>query len=235
MDKIKDLLKQLGGSPELIEQITKELTAYKGQCLAEADATLQAKLVKAKQVCMEEVAVEKANLQRKVEIFLEARINSIDREAEKQAAIGESEAVKTLRGIQSLIEGVDNDSTPEAQAAVAEVKKLRVLVTKLNEDKAQLAETAKRANQIAMKALQRNKMLESKDLPRKPQTGQEPAPAGKPANLGAVRTESSEPKTTRKVLVESQVKAPETGKPAQADGEVAAIAAGIESMPAFME
>jgi hypothetical protein len=202
--------------------------------LAEADATLQARLAKAKQVCMEEVVVEKANLQRKVEIFLEARINSIDREAEKQAAIGESEAVKTLRGIQSLIEGVDNDSTPEAQAAVAEVKKLRVLVTKLNEDKAQLAETAKRANQIAMKALQRNKMLESKDLPRKPQ-GQEPAPAGKPANLGAVRTESSEPKTTRKVLVESQVKAPETGKPAQADGEVAAIAAGIESMPAFME
>jgi hypothetical protein len=234
MDKIKDLLKQLGGSQELIEEITKELAAFKAQCLAEADATLQARLAKAKQVCMEEVVVEKANLQRKVEIFLEARINSIDREAEKQAAIGESEAVKTLRGIQSLIEGVDNDSTPEAQAAVAEVKKLRVLVTKLNEDKAQLAETAKRANQIAMKALQRNKMLESKDLPRKPQ-GQEPAPAGKPANLGAVRTESSEPKTTRKVLVESQVKAPETGKPAQADGEVAAIAAGIESMPAFME
>jgi|APFre7841882654_1041346.scaffolds.fasta_scaffold27130_2 hypothetical protein len=231
MDKIKDLLKQLGGSPELIEEITKELAAFKAQCLAEADATLQANLVKAKQVCLEEVVAEKANLRRKVEIFLEARINSIDRDAEKQAAIGESEAVKMLRGIQSLLEGVDNNSTPETQAAVAEVKKLRVLVNKFNEDKAQLVETAKRANQIAMKALQRNKMLESKNLPSKPQ----PEDSAKPANLGAVRIESSEPKTTRKVLVESQIKAPEAGKPAQADGEVAAIAAGIESMPAFME
>lgn len=228
MDKIAELLKQIGGSQELTDQIIKEMTDFQAKCETAAEEKFQTRLAKAKEVCLEEVAAEKVALQRKIEIFLEARINTINREAEKQAAIGESEAVTTLRGIKNLVEGVNDDSTPETQAAVAEVKKLRVLVNKLNEEKTGLAAQATRANQIAMKAMQRNKVLESKT-----QGGSKTEE--KPKAFSSVRKESAEPKTTRKTLVESQTHAQTTSQAnTNADVDVMAIAERLDESPAYL-
>ena len=230
MEKIAELLKQLGGTPELVGEITKQLSEYKGRVMAEAKATLEERKAQAKQICMEAVAEEKAVLQRKVEIFLEACIDRIEREATKQAAIGESEAVKTLRGIKALFEGVTNDASTEDQAATAtEVKKLRVLCSQLKESNERLSQQATRANQIAMKALQRNKVLETKTNLKE---DVQPEVEEDETDLSTLQVESAQPKTTRKVLVESQTKT-ETAV-ANSDTDVMAIANGIESAPAFM-
>lgn len=227
MDKIKELLKQLKATPELTEAFIKTLSEYKSGL----DTQFEANIEKAKQVCFEEVEAAKAQLAQKVEVFLEARIASINREAQKQAAIGESESVKTLRGMKALLEGVTLDGNPEDnQAAVAENKKLRVMVSKLQEERDGAVAQAKRANTIATKAIQRTKILESAN-PVNKQTVTESAarPTGK-TNLESVRTQSAKP-TTRQVVNESTVK-PATHQ-ASSTPEIAAIAEGLDGSPAF--
>lgn len=238
MNKIKDLLKQMGASEELTEQIIKTFAEYTHTIETKLDEEFKARLQNAKKVCMEEVEKEKADLARKVEIFLEARIATINREAEKQAAIGESDASKTLRELKSLLEGVDNGAqlTEDAQAAVAENKKLRLMVSQLQDKSAHLEEKATKANQIAMKALSLNRMLESKANGGKTETAETVAEGKKPVTEGketleGVKTPSAQPQTTRKVMTESQV--PAKKEPAAGSPEISAIAAQLDDSPAF--
>lgn len=242
MDKIKELLKQLGGSAELVESVIKEFQAYKERVDKEANETLVARLEKAKQICLEELNKEKADLARKVEIFLEARIASINREAQKRAAIGESEAVKTLKELKNLLEGVNNDGNSEDNQA--ETKKLRLMAARLQEEITGLQGQAKRANTIAMRALQRNKVLESQAGDIKPVAEEKPEPKPEPEKpkseekepekkegLEAIREESEEPKTTRHVLVESQT--PAAKEEPTSSPDIMAIADGLDGSPAF--
>jgi hypothetical protein len=235
MDKIKELLKQLNASPELTESIVKTLDAYKAQVQAEADQAYQARIEKAKAVCLEEVAQAKAEMARKIEVFLEAKNVAITRDIQKQAAIGESESIKTLRGIKNLVEGVKNDgASGENQAAVSEeIKNLRVTVARLQEREKSLQEQVSRTNAITVKALKRNKILEDQLAEGKGTTvsesTQKPATA-KSTTLGAAKTPSATPKTTRQTMTESQVKAP-AGQP---QNDIASIAAGLDETPAFV-
>ena len=233
MEKVRDLLKQLGGSPELVEEIIKHMQDFQNKCVEEANAKLQERCLKAKQICAEHVQNEKTKLARKVEIFLEARINSINREAQKQAAIGESEAVKTLTSVKNMLTGVNNDGNTEgSQAAVAENKKLRVMVSAVSEERDNAKEAAKRANVIATKALQRNKMLEGRGV----ETPTAPAATAEGAvrtgtTLNEARTPAATPVTTRKPINETQTPAPK--KDAAAQPEIAAIAEGLDGLPAY--
>lgn len=230
MEKIKELLKQLGASPEMQTQFIEHLENFQKSVNEEAEKTLAQRLQAAKEVCLEEVATEKLNLARKVEVFLESRISTINREAKKQAAIGESEAVKTLQGVKAMLEGIQVDGTPEdAQAAIAENKKLRVMCSKLQEEKASAMDQAKKANSIAIKALQRTKVMESKlqagtvtESVQKP----EAKPVAKPETL---RTPAAKPATTRTVVTESaSPKVAPTSSP-----EIMAIAESLDGNPAY--
>lgn len=236
MDKIKDLLKQLKASDELSNQFVSALTEWKGAIEKATQEEFNKRLDSAKQVCLEEVEKEKSDLRRKVEVFLEARINTINREAQKQAAIGESDASKTLRDLKGLLEGVRTDSgTEEAQAAIAEAKKLRVAFKQLQEEKAQLEEKAKRANIIAMRAINRVKVLESKGAEDKPLIDESTQkPEGGVKRLEDLRTKSEDPKTTRQTLVESQVKAGAKTPAEQGHPGVMAIASELDGSPAFI-
>ena len=156
MQKIVDLLKNLKASPELVKEITEGLEAYKADVKAKYDSEFKDKTAAARRVCIEAVEQEKKDMARKVEIFLEARVATITREAQKQAAIGETRATKTLRELSALLEGVKIDGTSEDhQAAVTERNKLRAVVHQLQEACEKEKLKATRANTIAMKLLQR--------------------------------------------------------------------------------
>lgn len=236
MDKIKDLLKQLGASEELSKAIISEMLAFKEREKKALEEAFKKRLEKAKSICLEEYEAEKAKLARKIEVFLEARVNQIDREAQRQAAIGESESAKTLRDVKCLLEGVPVDgSAKEIQAAKEENNRLRVRLNQALQECDSLKEEAGRANSIAMKALERNRILEGGER-KKPETpvSEDTQKKKKPANLESLRAASAEPKTTRKVLTESQVPAQKQDTQ-QGDADVMHIASQVDETPAYLE
>lgn len=230
MEKIKSLLGQMKCSPEFQKQFVSLLEEWKKGIEEGAERTFKARLEKAKAIVLDEVEKEKTELRRKVEIFLESRVNTIDREARKQAANGETEAVRRLREINSLLEGSKDGGTSEDnQAALAENnKKLRVMVGQLTEEKEQLIAQTKRAHELATKAIQRNRILESK-------LGGEPIKqVAESKGLESVRTASEDPKTSRPILTESQVPARQQEREESGHPEVMAIAEKLDGEPAFV-
>jgi hypothetical protein len=230
MEKIKDLLKQLGATEELTESILNELKSFHTRTKKQLDEEFHARLEKAKQVCLEEFDKEKVKLSKKVEVFLESRANTIDREAQKQAAIGESESAKTLRDMKCLLEGVNiGDAAKDVQAVKEEANVLRHRLNQVMEEKDQLKAQAQRANDIAMKAINRNKILETT-------TRTTATKIDESKHLETQRTVSQKPKTQRKVLTENVAKEqPKKTPDFSADSDVAQIAATIDdSVPAYV-
>jgi hypothetical protein len=234
MEKIRELLKQMGASDELSNKIMEELVAFKSQTEAGLAEEFKRRLEEAKKVCVEAVEQEKAEIRRKAEIFLESRINTIDREAQRQVAIGEAEATRKLKGVKSLVEGIQiGGKSGEDQAALAaENKKLRLKVSQLSEERVKLETKAERANSIAMKVLKRNKVLESAAVEPTKQMNEsknEPKP-GKKETLESLRKPSATPTTTRPTLNESQTK---SGQPS-GDSDIDNIASQLDGTPAFV-
>lgn len=233
MNKIADLLKQMGASPELQKQIMEALESYKESVQTKLEEDFKQKVAQAKKVCVEAVEAEKRELAKKIEVFLEARTTTIQKEAAKHAAIGESEAVRLLRGCKTLLEGIQIDSKEgSGQAAIAEteeVKQLRIQNKQLKEslEKAQLK--AQRANAIALKSLERNKVLESKTAPVAPAK-----PVTESKETPKLRKTSAQPTTARPALTESVVKAPATVAES-ADPSIAAIASTLDGSPAYIQ
>ena len=228
MNKILDLIKQLGGSKELGEQITMNLGAWKNAQHKVLDEEFEKRLDKAKKACIEETERYKQELAKRVGIFLEARANTITREAQKHAAIGEAKAVRTLKGIASLVEGVEID-TPDHQVA-DEYKKLRIKVGQLQEQNGKLDLKNKHANQICRQLIDRQRVLESKT------SGKEVVTEGKKEKtlkLEGLRVEGSKPKTTRKPIVETIAKGKER-ETRNGDSDVMAIAESLDGSPALV-
>jgi hypothetical protein len=240
MNKILDLLKQMGASPELQKQIMEALESYKESVQTKLEEDFKQRVSQARKVCVEAVDNEKRELAKKIEVFLEARINTIQKEAAKQAAIGESEAVRLLRGAKALFEGIQIDSNKgSGQAAIAEteeVKQLRIQNKQLKENLEKINLKAQRANTIALKALERNKLLEGRIAPaaKRPPVVESKTPAQPKQTMGEqLRKTSTQPKTARPALTESVVRAPATAAES-ADPSIAAIASKLDGSPAFI-
>lgn len=240
MKKIKDLLKQIGASDELTESIVSELEAHDKRVKSKYDEEFKTRLTKAKQICVEEFEAEKRAMARKIEIFLEAHVSKVDREARRQAAIGESDSAKTLRQVKAAVEGVPIDGDgKEIQAVKEENKRLRVKYGQALDEGKQARIEAERASNIAAKALERNKLLESKLMggsakpvseSREPQGDGE----GEKTRLEDLRSKAAEPKTSRKVLTESQIPASKTSAPVSGDSDIMDIANKVDETPAYL-
>jgi hypothetical protein len=227
MDKIKDeiksLLAEMGAKEGLVTKLLTVMENYQKQVeervRSEITEEFKQKVSKAKEVCLEELKKEKLALGKKVEIFLEARTNTIDKEARKQAAIGESVASKTLRDMKSLIEGVEIGGEKDTQVTSGEVKKLRVMVHQLQEDNARQKAKAQRANEIALKVLERNKILEGATAkPSKPVTESAvKTTTGK--QLNEIKEQGAKPQTSRPATSETIAKQPEKKTVAAPEGE----------------
>ena len=237
MDKIAELLKQLGVSDVGVKQIIESLDAFQASTEKKYEDQFQNRLEKAKQVCLEEVENYKTELRRKVEIFFESRTNVVNREAQRQAAIGESGANKTLRELKALLDGVPLEGVSGATQALADQnQKLRQKVASVTETLTASEKSRERLHGIATKSLQRIKVLETL-APRA--TSMATESKGKPEQrsptpkLESLRAKVEQPKTPRPTLVESVARQAPALLAQGADPVITKIAASIEAAPAF--
>lgn len=230
MDKIKELLSQMGASEEVIAQICEAFDSWKEAQSKQLNEEFQARLKKAKEVCMEEVAGHKRDISRRVEIFLESQLASIERSGRERMAIEESEAVNTLKRTKAMLEGIQIDSDgSDLQAVQDENDKLRQSIVKISEERDQVNVKFQRANQVAQNALARNKTLETQLAESSQKT---PVTEDKGTKLDGQRKETAKPKTTRRTLTESQKTGKQTITSAtEPEDEIAVIAEGIDDIP----
>lgn len=166
MDKIRALLEQLGGSKELVDQITTALVEYQTKVDNTVKEDYKTRLEKAKEACLEEVNTYKRDLARKFQIFCESKVEKIEQQIAKQVAVKDSAAETKLQAIAGLLEGVEvngGSNNADLLAAQKQVKELQESLRKAMNGVKVLTEKANRSHSIAEKTLERNKVL-SKEL-----------------------------------------------------------------------
>lgn len=253
MDKLKGLLKQLGGSDQLVGAITEELDRFTQETEARFEKQFHDRIMKARQVCLEEVQKEKVALARKFSIFLESKLETINKAAEKQRLQEDTEAQNMLKRTKALLEDVsldDGGQSRELQAMNKKLNRLTRAMGTLKEERDMAVRKANSANDIALKTLQKNRLLESQVKAAnviaedtQPKTPAQPKPKAstkkqsskvlkesKPAKrrLSANRRVPSKSRTTRATLKESQVRS-NSGGMKSGDSRIAGIAASIDT------
>jgi hypothetical protein len=212
MDKLKELFQQLGGSDELVLALSEELSRYGDDLKEQYDRDFNDRIQKARQICLEEVQKEKAALARKVSIFLESKLEAFDKAAEKQRLQEDTEASNKLKHMRALLEDIqleDNGQSRELQDTKKQMARLSKAFKTLKEERNVAVRKANKANEIALKTLKKNRLLESKTKAanvvagsksgkgRKKVTTEGKQPAGK-KTLAEDRVVPAKNKTTRK-------------------------------------
>lgn len=218
MEKLRNLLKQLGGSDELVNAISEEFNRFAVGIKEKYDREFRDKLERARAVCLEEVNMEKAALARKVSVYLEAKSGAIEKAAEKLRLNEDTEATNTLKRAKALLEGVDINSgdSRELQAARKKNERLSAVVGSLKEERTILVRKANDANKVALSSLKKNRVLEEELSKAKQTLAEAKAQTQKVVNeskdkkgrrIDSSRRKPQKGKSTRRTLVESQVKA----------------------------
>lgn len=166
MEKIKALMEQMGFSPELTDEFIKTINEHveaKDKALKEA---YEAKIEKAKEVCLQAVKEEKVRLARGVEVFLESKNEKIERSRAQQMAIEESESANQLKRVKALLEGVEiskvEDSDGQLQAANRKISLLEHKVGRFAKEANEMKDKLRASNNIAAKNIRKAMMLESR-------------------------------------------------------------------------
>lgn len=165
MNKLKALLKELGGSDELVGAISEQFKSYALGIKEQYDAEFANKVNKARAICLEAVNKEKAEMARKFAIYLESKQDHFDRAAERQRLNEESESTNKLKHVKAMLEGIDlNDGgqSRDLQVARKQVARLQQAVGTLKEERNVAVKKANKANEIATKFAKKNRVLESK-------------------------------------------------------------------------
>ncbi len=230
MDKIKDLLKQIGASEELADQIIGEMQGWKQTEKEQLEEAVRAKLERAKKICVEHVEEYKKELARKIEIFLESKVAAVERGIRERHAIEESKAVNVLKHAKALLEGIEFDGTLEdLQASKAVNEKLRKALVVTTEDRDKVKVQYQNAHSIANRALKRNRILETQVTAGKGETvseGKKSPKSAKGTKLEESRPKRGKTNTTRPTLTESQTAA----KPITEEVGSGSRGGGIESI-----
>lgn len=166
MDKLKELLKGIGASEELSKAICEELERYSASLKTKYEQEYGTKISRAKQVCVEEVNKEKAALARRVKTFMESKVTAMENAYANRRAIEESESAAKLKKAKAILEGVEmkegtvtNQTLEDRDKKIARLEKA---VSSLKEERNLAVSKANTANEIAAKALSRNRELESR-------------------------------------------------------------------------
>jgi len=246
MDKLKSLLKQLGGGDEFATAICEEFDRYAQSIKEKYKQQYDEKIHKARNVCLEEINKEKALLAKKVGVYLEAKEGHMVKAAEKHRLSEDTEATSTLKRVKAIMEGIEYDDqghSRELQAAQKQTVRLQKAVQTLKEERDIAVRKANEANGIAVKALKKNRLLESKiktgqalseskttsnkkkgSKPKDKTISEEKKP--KRRRLDQSRRAPAKGRSTRETIVENQVK--KSGKPQNADKKIAGIAASMD-------
>jgi hypothetical protein len=165
MDKLKELFQQLGGSDELVTALSEELSRYGEELKEQYDRDFNDRIQKARKICLEEVQKEKAALARKVTVFLESKLEAFEKTAEKQRLQEDTEASNKLKHVRALLEDIsldDNGQSQELQDTKKQMARLSKAFSTLKEERSTAVRKANKANEIALKTLKKNRLLESK-------------------------------------------------------------------------
>ena len=207
MDKIKQLLQKCGLSDEASAQICEALDNHAKELKSQSETEFQQRLAKAKKVCFEEVETHKAELSRRVQIFLEAKNAAIDELITRQMANRETEAVAKLEKIYALLEGIELNGGSNSELNV-ELAKFKKLAGRLVEERNKAIQKAQRCVSISERVLRRNRQLEKVVTEGVAQPTSE-----KPKRLDGSRSNGSR-QTTQRTLKENveraQAPAPQT-------------------------
>lgn len=247
MDKLKALLGKLGASSDLTESICSELAKYESRVDAankvKYENDLKAKLTKAKQVCLEEITKEKAELARKVGVFLEAKEKQIQQACLKARAIEEAEAKAILRRAKAVLEGIelkDDGSVKDFQALEKKLSRMEKAFLTVKEERDMAVGRLNKATSIATEALKQSNMLEEKvkafetkgpvaEAKKLTAPAVSPAkPKVAPRRLDEGRIVAEAPKTTRRPITETAVK-PASGMSSGASDPISQIAMAIDN------
>jgi hypothetical protein len=159
MEKIKQLLQKCGLAADASTQICEALDNHANQLKEQSETEFQARLAKAKKVCFEEVEAHKAELSRRLQIFLEAKNSTIEELVTRQSANRETESVAKLEKIYALLEGIELNGQSNSELKT-ELEKFRRLAEHLVEERNSAISKAKRCMQISERVLKRNRGLE---------------------------------------------------------------------------
>lgn len=172
MDKIKQLLQKCGLTAEVSTQICEAIDNHASMLKEQSETEFQARLAKAKKVCFEEVEAHKAELARRLQIFLEAKNSTIEELVMRQSANRETEAVAKLEKIYALLEGIELNGQSNSELKT-ELDKFRKLAERLVEERDSAVSKAKRCMQISERVLRRNRGLEQSlnESKQSPSTG----------------------------------------------------------------
>jgi hypothetical protein len=198
MDKIRELLLKCGVSEEAARQICESLDAHATTLRKQLDEEFQTRLVQAKKVCVEETEAYKAELARRLQIFLEAKGAAIEEQLGRQVAQRETAAQAKLERVKALVEGIEIDGQPCSELK-AELDQLKRLTAALVEERDLAVGKAQRVQAIAERVLKRNRQLEGAVA--------EGAPIRKPQRLDTERM-GGQRRTTQPTLVESVTRRP---------------------------
>lgn len=160
MDKIIQLLKEIGASDELADAISEELQKYDAEIHEQYKGVYNAKLQKAKQLCAEEVENYKVDLANKVSVFLESKSSQIEKKLEQQRSIEEGNAMSKLRTVREITEDIEVASDAEIKAMKAKLDKTLKENENLLEDKKRAEIAANRANEMALSIIRERKEAE---------------------------------------------------------------------------
>jgi len=221
MDKIKQLLQKCGLTAEVSTQLCEAIDNHASMLKEQSETEFQARLAKAKKVCFEEVEAHKAELSRRLQIFLEAKNSTIEELVMRQSANRETEAVAKLEKIYALLEGIELNGQSNSELKT-ELDKFRKLAEHLVEERDSAISKAKRCMQISERVLKRNRGLEQSlnESRQSPNTGR----------IDASRA-AAQRKTTQRTLKENveQPQAPKreapinTMNPPRSPAEIAGV------------
>ena len=159
MEKIKQLLQKCGLSAEVSAELCEAIDSHANTLKEQSDIEFQTRLAKAKKVCFEEVEAHKAELARRLQIFLEAKNSAIEEHVMRQSANKDTAAAAKLEKIYALLEGVELNGQSNSELKT-EINKFRQLAERLVEDRDRAVAKAKRCIQISERVLKRNRVLE---------------------------------------------------------------------------
>lgn len=191
MEKIRQLLLKSGLSEDAASKICESLEDHARQLREHYQNEFTTKLSEVKNACLEETTKHKAELSRRVQIFLETKEEAVQQQLSKQSAERGTAAESKLEKIAALVEGIELNGQPNS-ALQAEVGKLTGMLKHLKEQKDLAINKASRLQEIADKVLKRNKILEGQI-----------ASNGKKPVVESRQRKGNRPNTTRRVLEET--------------------------------
>lgn len=169
MNKLTDLLKQMGATPELVSEFTSSLDRHekelRSSIRSEFEKAYTVKEARAKEICVEHVEKEKVRLSRRVQVFLESKQREIEEAAQRQRSIEESEATQVIRRVKALLEGNNPNAVGgdirDLQTSREVNARLEKVLASIKEERDAAIRSAARARKIAEDVLDSNKKLEA--------------------------------------------------------------------------